>query len=217
MMEDLEEFKALDGRKFCFVNMDSDTMMKVWELGSKEGCKTGVLGGLDVRDVDIDTLEKLKVWEQLSDVVKSDIVNGTTSKTQKVREIMDKVRCGRKRKYPNLPTELTCISCGAVTKVVPSILAGRIESMKHKNALYTASDYIKTYTCKKCKGINSKSTAKEYPAELVCKCGNKVALNIPQLKKKAEKLNISMQEAIDTYKCQTCCPTKGRKKRTRNA
>lgn len=51
------------------------------------------------------------------------------------------------------------------------------------------------------------------PKELVCKCGKKVTANWSILNKKADKLGIPAVELAEKYLCQSCNPTKGRKKK----
>lgn len=224
MYDDLEFFEALGGRKFRFVCMETPTLMKVWERPVKRDRWNDAieeyLGGLDVRSVDMETLKKIKVWEELSPDVQKEIIEGLTQKTQAVHSLMEKARAGRRRKYLNVPKEIVCTKCNAKVEVVPSVLVKKVEKLaeQKKPMLFTMDDYIKTYECTKCcppvRGKKANPMFANLPKELVCKCGNKVALNPYVLKKKADKEGTTMEKLIEGYRCQICNPTIGRRKKT---
>ena len=50
------------------------------------------------------------------------------------------------------------------------------------------------------------------PKELVCACGNKVATSPSQIVQRAKQKKVTPEEIVKNYQCQTCNPTKGRKK-----
>jgi len=51
------------------------------------------------------------------------------------------------------------------------------------------------------------------PEFLECKCGAKVKANYSYLQKKADAKKVPMDDLIKGYQCQTCNPTKGKKKK----
>jgi hypothetical protein len=58
-----------------------------------------------------------------------------------------------------------------------------------------------------------KTRDKSLPKEMICKCGKKVVANWTILNKKADKLGIPAVDLAKNYVCQSCKPTKGRKKK----
>jgi hypothetical protein len=52
------------------------------------------------------------------------------------------------------------------------------------------------------------------PEFLTCKCGREVKANYYSLQKKADKQMIPLDDLVKSYQCQTCNPTKGRKKKS---
>jgi len=64
--------------------------------------------------------------------------------------------------------------------------------------------------------IARKKRKKKYsdlPQELVCKCGKKIKANWSYLQKKADKMGIPAIELAEKYICQSCCPSRGRRKK----
>jgi len=53
-----------------------------------------------------------------------------------------------------------------------------------------------------------------FPEFLKCKCGREVKANYYMLQKKADEKKIPLEDLVNAYVCQTCCPTIGRKKKT---
>ena len=54
----------------------------------------------------------------------------------------------------------------------------------------------------------------DLPKTLTCSCGREVNANWTVLNKKADKLGIPAIDLANNYRCQTCAPTKGRKKKS---
>jgi len=108
------------------------------------------------------------------------------------------------------PTELVC-KCGAKISVSPSILNKRIEKLG-----ITLEKYVKGYQCQKChptKGRKSNPDNAHLPKELVCKCGKQVKSSPSAIIAAAGRKKITPEEYVKKYRCQTCCPTKGRHKK----
>lgn len=51
------------------------------------------------------------------------------------------------------------------------------------------------------------------PEFLTCKCGKEVKANYYYLQKKADDKKVPLDDLVKGYVCQSCCPTKGRKKK----
>ena len=51
------------------------------------------------------------------------------------------------------------------------------------------------------------------PEFLECKCGRQVKANYYNLQKKADEKKVPLDDLVKAYQCQTCNPTKGRRKK----
>ena len=215
MFPDLISFEARGGRRFQMVDMEDETIIKCWEcLKSEYGEYKYAFGGLDVRDVGSDTLKRLEIFDKLTPEIQKEIIDGHTTKTQAVHELMEKARGSRRNKYPNVPKVLECITCHSKVVIQPSVLVKKVEKIAvTKGITYSIEDYIKSYECTRCKPVKRGRVANpefaNLPKTLSCKCGKTVAANVYQLKKKAEKNNTTIQELIKNFVCQFCKPTIG--------
>lgn len=63
------------------------------------------------------------------------------------------------------------------------------------------------------RGRKPRADFKGLPENMVCKCGREVKANYYYLSKKAEDKGTTLKELIESYQCQICNPTKGRKKK----
>jgi len=209
----------IDGKQHSFVRFIKPDKLMVWKnFDRQNGENIANCGGMDVRDIPIDTLKFLKVWGELSPELKKELESIIHQEKAATKELMQKARSARKKRYANVPREIVCIKCGAKQAVVPSVLVKKVEKIaQDRKILFNIDDYIKSYQCQKCKpvkrGRQPNPEFKNLPTELVCACGFKTTLNPYQLKAKAEKMGITIGEAIKNYKCQKCRPSrKGRKK-----
>ena len=220
-------FEALNGRKFEYVKMHSPTTMCVWEhFPVKQDWKAEHIhkyGILDVKNVDVDSLKKIGVWDNLALEVQKDIVEGITQQTKDVKDLMEKARSSRKDKYVNVPRFLYCTLCHKKTPISPGVLVKKVEKIALvKGITYTLDIFLKEYACKECSPVRRGRAANpefvNLPKFMICKCGAKVATNPNQLKKKAKKEGTTILELIKNYSCQLCTPTKlgGRKGRKAN-
>lgn len=139
-------------RKFRFVKMEGDVLMKVWEQSMEGSWHKERLGLMKVHDVGMDTLKTIGVWDSLSSEVQSEIINGVVQKNVEAEAAKEELvarlavaRASRKTKYANVPKEITCTECHNVISVVPSIIAKRVE-----NKGMMLDDYVKTFKCQKC-------------------------------------------------------------------
>jgi hypothetical protein len=210
MFPDLTSFVALNGRKFQMVDMSSPTLIRCWEiLKSEYGEYKYALGGLDVRDVGADTLKRLEIFDKLTPEIQKEIIEGFTTKTQAVHELMEKARSGRKVKYPNVPKELECTVCRCKVVIQPSVLVKRVDGIiKKKGITYTMDDYVKSFKCRKCK---RDSIIPNLPTELKCSCGKVVSVVASILSKRIVRLGITLEEYVRDFRCQDCFSSRGRK------
>lgn len=228
VLETYEIFEALNGRKFRYVKMYSPSIVMAWEIFKKDhsGWNKEKLVGIDVHKINIDILKSLKIWDDLSEEVKNEVVNGislenavnngsnvsdSSNNVTKVEQIKEDSIMGRTSKHVGIPNELTCSKCGIKMLIAPSILVVRIEKSGK-----SVEDFTKDWSCSKCvppvRGRKPNPELDNYPKQMTCSCGNKVNTNVTYLKAKAEKAGTTIQALIDGFKCQTCAPTKGRHK-----
>jgi hypothetical protein len=215
-------FEALNGRKFRFIKMYSPNIVMVWEILKKDhdGWNREKLVGIDVHKINIDVLKSLKIWDDLSEEVKNRVVNGVNSVDSVNNVIVNKESnvinkedsiMARTSKHVGVPNQVTCIKCGGKTAIAPSILAVRIEKSGK-----SIEDFVSNWACAKCvppvRGRKPNPELANYPKQMTCSCGNKVNTNISYLKIKADKKGVTVKSLIDSFKCQTCEPTKGRHK-----
>lgn len=199
---DQQTFELANGRKFSFVRFIPPNNLLVWE---DMVCK-----GLDVHDVDVETLKAINVWDNLPVEVQNTIAVRKVDEVKEVHELMAKARASRKKKYENMPKEMTCIQCGNVVEIIPSQIAAKINK---KNILLV--DFIASFKCKRCNPpVRGKKPNPEFvnlPKELVCKCGNSINISPYSLVKRAKDKKVTIEEFVAGWTCQKCNPTKGRK------
>lgn len=219
MHDEADYFTALKGRQFRFVKLHSDGVLLVWEkIKDNTGWDTERLGGLNIRQVGVDTLKSLGVWDKLSPDIQKQIIDQGVLRQVAIDEKMANARAGRRKKYVGIPKEIECTRCHKKITISPSIIMGRVEKIaKAKSIIFTAEDYIRDFNCQSCRpSRRGKQVNPEFaslPKVMICGCGKKVNVNPYQLKKKAEKNKTTMQELIKKFKCQGCEKTKGRHKR----
>jgi len=174
---------------------------------------------IDVKEIDVEVLKIMKVWDNLPEEIQKDVICRSEFENkqkeiekQQVIEHMGKMRMGRRKKYENIPKELTCIQCNGTIEVTPSILAKKIE----KSGLL-AVDYIAKFKCKRCappiRGRKANPALAHLPTELVCTCGNKISVTPSYIAQRAKIKGITPEVFVSTWKCQKCNPTKGRGKK----
>lgn len=212
IVEDYVNFKTTDGIEHYFVKYINPTFLLCWTKTNYEDYNCN---GINVRDIDVDTLKTLRVWDNLPETMQEEIKVGEASKKNGAQEKMAHARSGRRQKYPNIPKEITCISCKNVIQIPPSITAKKLEKMDS-----TIEKYVEVYECTKCcppKRGRQKNPA-NIPTEMVCSCGKKVTYPLSHIKRVAETKGKSVEEFIKEYECKSCNPPlKGRKKDPKNA
>ena len=219
-MDDIREIFESEGRAMEAIKLVSPDRLLVWDKSGKAkgDTWTGMTGwneekckAISLEEIDLDILQSMKVWNSLSNEVKDKMLHLVRLEKQETHELMAKARASRKKKYENIPEELTCSICKTMVEAVPSKIAG---ICNRKNILL--DDYLKGFKCKKCNPIKRGKQANpefaKLPKTIKCGCGYETNVNPYQLKIKAEKVGVSIEELIKSYKCQKCNPTKGRKK-----
>lgn len=212
-------FPALS-QKFEFVSLEKPDVMIVRKHWNENGLHCSQLGLLRVHSVDIEVLKRYDIWPKLSTETQKSIENMTMAEKEAVNNLLEKARAGRKQKYPNVPRELECITCHKKVSIPPSVLVARVEKIaKTKGSTYIMDDYIKVFQCTKCvpvaRGRKANPLYAHLPKELVCKCGKRVSTNSTALAKAAGKKKITIEKYIESYRCQSCFPTRGKHSRKR--
>lgn len=142
-------FDTKDGKTLEFIKFIPPITLEVWENRglSKDwtGCNTSICKGISVTEVDPDTLKTLNIWDNLSKEIKQKVTETIMSDKKDVSELMSKARASRKQKYPNVPRELTCISCGAVVKIPPGVTAKKVEKLG-----ILLVDFVSGFRCQSC-------------------------------------------------------------------
>jgi len=201
---DQQVFELANGRKFSFVRFIPPKKLLVWE---DMVCK-----GLDVNDVDVETLKAINVWDSLPVEIQNTIAIRKVDEVKEVHELMAKARASRKQKYENIPKELTCIQCKCTIEVVPSQLAAKVNK---KGILLV--DYIANFKCKRCdppvRGKKANPIYANLPKQLVCKCGKSINVSPYALVSRAKDKGVTIEQFVAGYQCQVCNPTKGKGKR----
>jgi len=202
-------FETIDGDTCYLIKVVEGKMLFCWkEIRASTSEGEYACGLLNPRNVDKETLEGLGVWSKLDTTIRSDIESGLNQKKVEAVEKMEKARRGRKKKDPNLPEYLEC-KCGYKTRAVWSALNKKADQLG-----IPAIDLAKNYQCQKCNPTKGHGRGKKRePVELVCKCGHKVTYPASTADSIAKKKGITVQQLVKGYKCQTCHPTKGRKKK----
>ena len=214
-------FDALNNRKFRFVRMIDIGELKgtllVWEFNKNEyGMLMETCCNLSPQDVSEEVLKEIGVWDKLEEKVKQEIIAGITTQTKAVHERMEEARKGKRKRYPDVPKELVCCKCGKRRKIQPSATSAKVEELVASGVVISISEYVKKFVCATCnpkrRGKKANPEFAGLPKKMTCKCGKSVPANFMQLKKKAEKMGITLQKLMEGFKCQVCEPRRFRKK-----
>jgi len=215
LYEDLEKFETLDGQEYRFVRLCSHGNILCWNVtntridGQEAECQ-----GITARRLSEDELKRLGIWDDLPEEMRLQILSGAVEEVHSARPTQGPKQ-GRRQHYDsNIPRVLKCVECEAEVNVPPSQLMKRAEK-----AGVSWEEFVEQFKCQRCnptkgRGRKPNPEFEGLPEFLECKCGYKTKLNPHYLKQKAEKAGVTMQELIDGYQCQTCNPTKGRRKKS---
>lgn len=216
MFEEYPEFEW-EGSKLRFVKMHDTRTLMAWRILPTIGSDhQAYLGGLDITSVNVDTLKFLGVWENLSPELQKEVESIVHQEKEQVNGLMEKARAARRKRYVNVPKELVC-KCGARISIPPGTLVDRVEKMKEsKGVTYSIDDYVKQWQCQKCnptKGRKANPEIAGLPKELTCTKCKVVKPCLPSsISQRSKQKNLTPKQFLDTYVCQKCNPTKGRKK-----
>ena len=208
--DELDCFETIDGTFHYFVRFHKRKILCWTEDSNPIGgtyCYNSEF--IDVTRLDESALTLLKIWGKLPKKLQEEIINRKEVEKTVLQEKMANIRKEKRKKYPNIPREITCTNCNVVVKTVPSLIAKKLEKSDS-----TIEKYTESFECTKCnppvKG-RQKNPANA-PREMVCKCGRKISYPLNVIKKAAEKKKLNVEEFIKEYRCQICVPTRGRKK-----
>ena len=206
-MDDIRELLECDGKSLEVVKLINDKVL-CWDRSAKvKSSWTGMTGWNDeamilvkLEAIPLDILKTSKLYNFLSPEIKDKMEHLVRAKKD---ELMAKARASRKSKYENIPKELICSKCSKTVEAIPSKIASICDK---KNILLV--DYLSSFLCKNCnpvkRGKPSNPLYAHLPKTMKCECGREVMANFIQLKTKAEKLGVTIEELIKGYKCQKC-------------
>lgn len=274
IFDDCTMIKDRNNKEFYFLEFIAPDFLKCGLLNTKQGTNSIFYGKLPVSRLSVVELQRIKVWDLLSEEIRKGIENFEVTDRDSIHEKMKKARESRQLKYPDVPKSITCIECGKVQNMAASLIVKKAEKWALDNQFipdidkwikqwkcneclgikkgrkanhnlppkielkcacgkivtYPASvvvkiiekkkltleEYIKGYSCRKCSPCSSFGRKKNHnlppKVELKCKCGASVTYPASVVAKTIEKKKLTLEEYISDYHCQTCRPSKGRKK-----
>lgn len=157
------------------------------------------------------TLKEVEVWNQLNQKMQDELTSYESNHTQNLQQRMNHARGKRRERFVGVPREAVCCKCGKKQPLSPANIIKRADK-----AGRSIENWIKEFQCQNCNGTKGRKANPKYahlPKELVCACGNKVKTNSTAIISAAERRKITPEEYVKQYKCQVCCPSKGRHKR----
>lgn len=211
------QYKDRAGASLRFVEFKEPSFLLSWETLNEPTSSYGeaTCKGVKVKNVEIEVLKTLEVWDKLSKEVQKEVKEYEASYHNEVHNKMDKARRGRRQRYPNIPREMVCCKCKIKEGVVPAVIAKKLE----KDDI-TIESFIEKYECRVCcprkRGRQANPAYAHLPKELVCNCGVKVVTTPSSIVQRAKNKKMTPEEFIKQYVCQICNPTKGRKKGQKN-
>ena len=218
LVTDYQSFKDHSDKTLYFVRHSNKTgKILCWEGGELFGNHEEHCRVIPANSVPIDQLKALEIWDSFSPKMQKELVNSESVEREKVHEKMANARRGRRNKYPDIPRELTCTTCSVVIVTPPSVLAKRIEKSGK-----TIEEFVKAFQCQQCNPTKGRKADPKYAhlpkeMELTCKsCSFKKMIPRSQAITRAKSKGMEVDKWLKSYQCQTCNPTKGRKKGSKN-
>lgn len=202
--------------KFNFVRLDKPDNIIAWRLGRDwEGWNVDRLGIIKAGTINSDILKRIEVWDKLDEHVRGDIEKIEADVDYVIGTRMENARRGRKAKYPNIPKEIICSSCGNKVSIVPSVFVKKFEKVAAiKGIAYTIDLFIKEFQCTECvpvkRGRQPNPATAHLPHELECNgCHTKKDVTPSGLVQRARSNNMTPEEFLKFYHCQGCKKTRG--------
>jgi len=216
MLEDKDKLITVDGIACYVIGFKAPDNISCWIFKGKQYDSYSLNSDfMNVRDFELESLKVSSVWGQLSKELQGEMERGVVEEQaaakEQVEDRMEVARRGRRNKYPNIPREITCVKCTKVDTVVPSVIGKRVEKLG-----VTIEDYVKGYQCSVCSPRKRGKAKKDYgdvPDQLICKICKKVTKYHPSaIIATAKRKGLTVKKLVEKFECQTCNPTRGRKK-----
>lgn len=210
LLSDKKQFVDVQGRKFWFISYDEKSCnLTAWKEENSCSILTAVLHASEVSKK---ALEFLGI-NYTGDTRQPEFQPKNEFSGDAVPQEGGKKR-RRNMKAIEVPEMLTCKKCGGEQKLNKPYIVAKAEKLG-----VTVDEVIASFECQKCTPTKGKKSSKNYdgvPDKLVCPCGHETKYHPSTIMSMAEKKGISVKELEESYKCQTCNPTKGRKAKVKS-
>jgi hypothetical protein len=214
-------FLTRSRKEFYFIEYEAPDMLRVNRRMSKEGENHEYFYNMNVMDVDIDNLKFIGVWDKLSKELQERLVKGDEEGAINAKNRMEHARKHRRGKYQNVPKQVVCCNCGKEQKMAAGLIVKNAEKWAEKNKLIPDTEaWIKQWKCQKCSPTpKGRKPSHNLPPniELICvkKCGKKIVYPAAMVAKTIAKKGITLEQYVNNFVCQSCCNTRGRKKKSK--
>ena len=149
LLEEFEELETRAGETVYFVKLYQPNKIQCWKQTREQN--EILMSVLQVRDVSIEELKRMKLWDQLTAAIQKEVEQHEATYRNAVQERMDHARSKRQKKYPNIPRELECTQCHERQMVSPGVTSQRVEKSGK-----TLDDWLGEYKCQKCNPTRGK-------------------------------------------------------------
>lgn len=215
LYQHMTKIEDRNGTELYFGSFHAPSFLICWKhLGNKCGVNEAQLRKMHVRDFEPETLQYINVWENLNKEIKVEVENFKQLHAQREEarkaeriEKMEHARKHRRAKYPDIPSEITCVTCGNTVKQSPSITAA---ITRRKNILVV--DYIKNFECAECcprvrgRAVDPKYAHLPRKIELTCSCKDVHKYPRSAIIQILKKQGISFEDYCKAYRCRKCKP-----------
>jgi len=203
LINGLTTFKTKYNQKCAFIELVKPDQIKCW---MKKTTNEMQIGLMNVCHISVEELKETKLWDKLNEDIQKSVEEHESMKGYTHTKIKKESK-SRKNKYPNMPVEIICITCGDEITINKANVAKKVEKLG-----IGLDQYIKEFECRTCKPVHRGRAKKDYgdvPDRMVCKCGHVVKYPQSTIISMAKKKGITVEEMVNGYKCQKCNPTKG--------
>lgn len=211
-------FMAKNRNEYQFVRFEAPDSIVAWTKRVIATENHEFLGILKLDKIDQDNLKFIGVWDKLAKEIQDKLVSGDVIDLSEKQARMEHARKHRRGRYQNVPKQVVCCNCGKEQKMQSGLIVKNAEKWAEKNKLIPDTEaWIKQWKCQKCfPTLKGRKPSHNLPpkVELVCinGCGNKVIYPASVALKFADKKGLTIEKYISGYQCQSCAPSKGRKK-----